>query len=148
MLNSLNAGVSGLHAFQQKLDVIGNNIANSNTVAYKSARTTFADAFSQTVQGGGDAGGTLQVGSGVMTSAITSDFTSGSYQSTGRQEDLFIDGDEGFFIVKDADGDSFATRAGDFSVDRQGYLVTSRGLRVQGFSNQVAVDGAFSTKGD
>jgi flagellar hook protein FlgE len=148
MLNSLNSGVAGLHAFQQKLDVIGNDIANSNTVAYKSARTTFADAFSQTVLGGGDASGSLQIGSGVVTSAITTDFSRGSYQSTGRAEDVFINGDDGFFIVKDAGGDEFATRAGDFKIDDQGYLTTNDGYRVQGYSNQVAVGAAFSTRGD
>ena len=147
MLNSLNSGVAGLHAFQQKLDVIGNNIANSNTVAYKSARTTFADAFSQTLQGGGDASGALQIGSGVMTAAITTEFAQGSYQNTGRDEDVFIDG-EGFFIVKNLDGDSFATRAGDFFVNNQGYLVTGDGFRVQGYSNQVAPGATFSTRGD
>jgi flagellar hook protein FlgE len=148
MLNSLNSGVAGLRNFQSKLDVIGNNIANSNTVAYKSANTTFADAFSQTLHGGGSAGGTLQVGSGVTTSQIRTDFTRGTFQKTGRPSDVYINGQEGFFIVKDESGAEFATRAGDFVVDDQGYLVTNQGFRVQGYSNQVAEGGAFTTRGD
>ena len=111
MLNSLNSGVAGLRNFQSKLDLIGNNIANSNTVAYKSANTTFADAFSQTLHGGGSAGGTLQVGSGVTTSQIRTDFSRGTFQKTGRESDVYINGQDGFFIVKDASGAEFATRA-------------------------------------
>src|SRR5215212_10057957 len=110
MLNSLNSGVAGIRNFQSKLDVIGNNIANSNTIAYKGARATFADTFSQTMQGGSSAGGSLQVGSGVAVSAIKNDFTRGIFQNTGRASDLYIDGSDGFFIVKDGEGREFATR--------------------------------------
>jgi flagellar hook protein FlgE len=148
MLNSLNSGVAGIRNFQAKLDVIGNNIANSNTIAYKNARANFADAFSQTLAGGSTVGGTLQVGSGVTTSSIKTDFTRGSYQKTGRPDDLSIQNGDGFFIVKDSDGREFATRAGDFIVDKAGYLTTNEGYRVQGFSNQVAPGGTFTTRGD
>src|SRR5258706_10611490 len=148
MLSSLNSGVAGLRNFQAKLDVIGNNIANSNTIAYKSARANFADTFSQTLQGGSKAGGALQVGSGVQVSSIKNNFTSGGYQNTGIESNLYVDGNDGFFVVKDADGAEFATRAGDFVVDKQGYLVTNEGYRVQGFSDQVAKDGAMTTRGD
>jgi flagellar hook protein FlgE len=148
MLSSLNSGVAGIRNFQAKLDVIGNNIANSNTIAYKSARTTFADTFSQTMQGGSTAGGELQVGSGVQTSAIKNDFSRGVFQNTGRASDLYIDGQDGFFTVKDDGGRTFATRAGDFVVDKEGYLVTNEGYRVQGFSDQVAKGGTMATRGD
>lgn len=148
MLSSLNSAVAGLRNFQAKLDVIGNNIANSNTVGYKNARSTFADTFSQTLQGGSDAGGTLQIGSGVQTSAIKTDFSRGVFQNTGRESDLYIDGAEGFFTVKDSEGRLFATRAGDFVVDNQGYLVTNDGMRVQGYNNAVAPGAAFSSRGD
>lgn len=148
MLNSLNSGVAGIRNFQAKLDVIGNNIANSNTIAYKSARTTFADTFSQTMQGGSTAGGALQVGSGVTVSAIKNDFTRGIFQNTGRASDLYIDGADGFFVVKDTENSLYATRAGDFVVDKEGYLVTNDGYRVQGFTDQIATDGTFSTRGD
>jgi flagellar hook protein FlgE len=147
MLSSLNSGVAGIRNFQAKLDVIGNNIANSNTIAYKGASTTFADAFSQTLQGGSVAGGSLQVGSGVVTSAIKTDFTRGSYQKTGKNTDLYIDGDDGFFTVKDNEGRVFATRAGDFSL-KDGYLVTNQGYKLQGYTDQVPIGGAMSTLGD
>ena len=148
MLSSLNSGVAGLRNFQSKLDVIGNNIANSNTIAYKAARANFADTFSQTLQGGSKAGGALQVGTGVQTASIKNDFSRGSYQNTGIESNLYINGSDGFFIVKNADGEEFATRAGDFVVDKQGYLVTNDGYRVHGFTDQVATGGAMTTRGD
>ncbi|MBP9901348.1 MAG: flagellar hook-basal body complex protein [Verrucomicrobiota bacterium] len=148
MLRSLNSGVSGLQAFQGQLDVIGNNIANSNTIAYKSARTEFADAFSQTLQAASPAtsssAGTagMQIGSGVSTAAIQNNFTQGALSGTGIQTDLAIGG-EGFFIVKDSQsGLDYATRAGDFQL-QNGYFVTNNGLRLQGFS-----DSALTTRGD
>lgn len=144
MLRSLNSGFSGLKQFQSQLDVIGNNISNSNTVGFKSARADFADAFSQTLKVAG-AGGVIgaQVGSGVATAGITNQFTQGSVNRTGVQTDLAISG-EGFFEVKDPiTGVSFYTRAGDFRFDQDGYLVTNKGLRVQGFSGS-----DLSTRGD
>lgn len=148
MLNSLNAGVAGIRNFQGKLDVIGNNIANSNTIAFKAARANFADTFSQTIQGGSVAGGALQIGTGVQTSTIRSDFSRGGFSNTGRDSDLYINGAQGFFTVRDNEGRVFATRAGDFDVDSEGYLVTSHGLRVQGYNDRTALDGAMSTHGD
>jgi flagellar hook protein FlgE len=140
MLRALSSGVSGIQAFQNALDVIGNNIANSNTTAFKSARTDFADAFSQTLQvssasssGSNQAG--MQVGSGVTTSSVKNMFTQGAVNRTGVGTDLAIDGD-GFFIVKDpVTGAEFATRAGDFRLDANNYLITNKGMRVQGFSS-------------
>lgn len=137
MLRALSSGVSGIQQFQNRLDVIGNNIANSNTIAFKSARTDFADAFSQTLQvssasssGSGQAG--MQVGSGVVTAAVKNLFTQGALNRTGVGTDLAIDGD-GFFIVSDpVSGEQFATRAGDFRLDSSGYLITNKGMRVQG----------------
>jgi flagellar hook protein FlgE len=138
MLRALSSGVSGIQQFQNRLDVIGNNIANSNTIAFKAARTDFADAFSQTLQvssasssGAGQAG--MQVGSGVTTSAVKNIFTQGALNRTGVGTDLAVDGD-GFFIVRDPiSGTEYATRAGDFRLDSNGYLITNKGLRVQGF---------------
>lgn len=141
MLRSLNAGVSGLQQFQQKLDVIGNNIANSNTLGFKSARADFEDAFSQSLSGGGVA--PMQVGSGVATASISSKFQQGTLNSTGVAENLAINGD-GFFTVRDpVSGKTFVTRAGDFHVDTERYLVTSTGYRVQGFS-----DAGLTSRGD
>ncbi len=138
MLRALTSGVSGIQQFQNRLDVIGNNIANSNTVAFKAARTDFADAFSQTLQvssasssGSNQAG--MQVGSGVNTAAVKNIFTQGALNRTGVGTDLAIDGD-GFFVVKDpVSGAEYATRAGDFRLDSNNYLTTNKGLRVQGW---------------
>ena len=144
MLRSLASGVSGIQQFQNRLDVIGNNIANSNTIAFKAARTDFADAFSQTLQvSSGSGQAAMQVGSGVITSSVKNIFTQGALNRTGVGTDMAIDGD-GFFIVKDAlSGTEFATRAGDFRVDSNNYLITNKGLRVQGWINT-----ALGTRGD
>ena len=137
MFNSLNTAVSGLQQFQQRIDVIGNNIANVNTVAYKDARATSADAFSDTL------GNAIQVGRGVTTGSISSVFTQGTLTQTGAPADLAISG-EGFFTVKNpTTGTVYATRDGSFQVDKDGYLVTNTGLRVQGFS-----DAGLATRGD
>jgi len=151
MLRALNSGVSGIQQFQNRLDVIGNNIANSNTIAFKAARSDFADAFSQTLQvssaassGAGQAG--MQVGSGVNTAAVKNLFTQGAINRTGVGTDLAIDGD-GFFIVKDVNsGIEYATRAGDFRLDDAGYLITNKGLRVQGFNTSNVTSGG--SRGD
>ncbi len=138
MLRSLTSAVSGLQSFQGQMDVIGNNIANVNTTGYKGARTEFADAFSQTMRGSSPATTTssgltsIQIGSGVSTSAIQTLYTQGALSRTGVNTDMAIAG-EGFFLVKDvASGTTYATRDGTFHLDANGYLVTSGGLRVQG----------------
>jgi flagellar hook protein FlgE len=120
--------------FQGELDVIGNNIANSNTTGFKSARVDFADALSQTM-GGSGAGTSIQVGTGVGTDAITNEFLQGTINRTGGINDLAISGD-GFFVVRNAATNAqFVTRAGAFHLDSSNFLVTSDGLRVQGFND-------------
>jgi flagellar hook protein FlgE len=142
MLRSLNSGVSAMQQFQQQMDVIGDNIANVNTTGYKDARVDFADALSQNLQMTGS-GGATQVGTGVITDSITNQFTQGPINSTGGKNDMAISGN-GFFVVKDSvSGASYATRAGDFQIDSSGYLVTSSGMRVQGYT-----DAALTTVGD
>ncbi|HTL16933.1 MAG TPA: flagellar hook-basal body complex protein [Patescibacteria group bacterium] len=141
LLQSLSSGVSALQQFQQQLDVIGNNIANVATTGYKGADVEFADALSQTMQGAG-ATGSMQVGTGVNTASIANRFTQGAINATGKPTDLAISG-SGFFVVRNpVTNQEFATRAGDFTVDTDGYLV-SNGLRVQGYS-----DTGLSTIGD
>ena len=136
MLLSLDSGVSALDQFQQELNVVGNNIANVNTVGFKSADVNFADALSQTL--GSTSAGSTQVGSGVLTASITNQFT-----STGVQTDMAVNGN-GFFLVKDSStGASYVTRDGEFTVDTNGYLVTSNGMRVQGYS-----DAGLTAQGD
>ena len=141
MLLSFDSGVSALEQFQTQLNVIANNIANVNTVGFKSADVSFADTLSQTL--GSNAAGSTQVGTGVTTSGIVNSFAPGSVTSTGVQSDLAIEGN-GFFIVKDpVSGNTYATQDGAFTVDTSGYLVTSGGMRVQGYS-----DSGLATLGD
>jgi flagellar hook protein FlgE len=132
MLRSLNTAVSGLQQFQEDIDVIGNNIANVNTTSFKESRVDFEDTFSQALGAGSPSN---QVGTGVTTGAIQSNFTQGSISSTGVSSDLAISG-QGFFVVRDAtDNSQYVTRAGDFQLDSSNHLVTNGGLRVQGYSD-------------
>lgn len=143
-----------MQQFQQRLDVIGNNISNVNTSGYKTARVDFEDAFSQTVQAASPASGNssavagIQIGSGVLTGAIRNQFTQGALSRTGVQTDLAVSGN-GFFIVRDpVSGSEYATRSGDFRLDENGYLITNRGFRVQGFTDAVTNQSQLVTRGD
>lgn len=141
MLLSIDSGLSAMEQFQQQLNVTANNIANVNTVGFKSANMEFSDIFNQNL--GSNAAGSLQVGGGVATASITNNFSQGSFESTGVASNMAISG-SGFFVVKDpTSGNSYATRDGDFTVDSNGYLVTSTGMRVQGYTNS-----GLSTLGD
>src|SRR5688572_16830419 len=133
MVRSLNSGVSGIQQFQTKMDVIGNNIANSNTLAFKSGRADFEDTFSQTLTGGITS--SIQVGSGVATGSVRELQQQGILTRTNVPTDVGIDG-EGYFEVRDPIADKrFVTRAGAFDRDKDGYLVTSQGFRVQGYQD-------------
>jgi flagellar hook protein FlgE len=141
MFSSLNTAVSALQQFQQDINVIGNNMANVNTTGYKDASMNFEDTLSQVLGLGGTS--TFQIGTGVATSSIDNNFTQGTLANTGVNSDLGISG-QGFFVVKDPAGTgTFVTRAGNFQVDANGYLVTDKGMRVQGFS-----DSGLTTMGD
>lgn len=153
---SLITGSTGLRTSQQTLDVVGNNLANSNTTAFKAQRTLFADLFYQTLAGAtppsGNTGGTnpLQVGFGVELAAIDNILTQGVLNPTGREFDAAIEGN-GFFVVTDGLRTLF-TRAGSFNVNSEGYLVESgTGFYVQrtGTTGEAApgVQG-FQTPGD
>ncbi|MCC3357467.1 flagellar basal-body rod protein FlgG [Bacillus sp. REN16] len=139
MLRSMYSGISGMKNFQTKLDVIGNNIANVNTYGFKKGRTVFSDIMSQTINGATAPGQTLggvnpkQVGLGSSLAAIDTIHNSGSTQTTGRILDLAIAGD-GFFQVAPLGEDPMYTRAGNFYMDQNGYLVTSGGMYVVGFA--------------
>ncbi len=140
MLRSMFSAVSGLRNHQLRMDVIGNNIANVNTVGFKGSRATFKEMFSQTIRGAaapqGSRGGMnpIQVGLGMTIGTIDTVHGRSSIETTGKNTDLAIDG-EGYFIVKtSADGNYAYTRAGNFEKDRDGYLVhAGTGLRVQGW---------------
>lgn len=131
MGSSLFAGISGLTSSTKQLDVIGNNIANANTIGFKSGKILFGDILSQSITGGAASG--MQVGRGVAVSAITTQFSSGSFETTSNATDLAIDG-SGFFTVKDAEGGAYYTRAGAFSLDSDGYLVDPNKYTVQGYN--------------
>ena len=145
MLRSLYTGISGLRSHQTMMDVTGNNIANVNTTGYKSANTIFEDTLSQTLKNAGapqgQQGGTnpAQVGLGVRVAGITTNFSQGATQVTGRNTDMLIDGD-GFFVTK-SQGENYYTRNGSFTLDAQGTLTSSGGV-LQGWQ---AVDGVVDT---
>ena len=145
MLRSLFSGISGLRANQVMLDVTGNNIANANTVGFKTSTTVFQDTLSQVMQGGGagtpGSGGTnpLQVGLGVQVAATTGKFTQGSAQVTGSATDLMIQGD-GMFVLGSGNEQVY-TRAGAFTWDNSGNLVAPSGKIVQGYAPGTAPNG-------
>jgi flagellar hook protein FlgE len=132
MMRSLFSAVSGLKSNQTAMDIIGNNIANVNTIAYKTSRTVFQDIFSQTISTAtaptADTGGrnAKQVGLGATISTIGMNMTEGSTQSTSNPLDFAISG-EGYFVVDNGSGSFVYTRNGALQLDKQGFLVTSNG---------------------
>lgn len=150
MNSAMYSGVSGMQAHQTQMDVIGNNIANVNTVGYKTQTVTFAEVYSQTLQGASapsdsGRGGTnpMQLGHGVGVSSITTINTPGSMQPTGNPTDFAISG-EGYFVVQDSGGAYMFTRAGNFGIDQNGNLVTADGLYVCGWQEyEVNPDGTY-----
>lgn len=146
MSQGMFSAVSGINANQAKLNVVSNNIANVNTLGFKSSSVNFATVFASTISGGtppsGLIGGTnpKQQGNGALVSEIASNFGQGGTQFTGRNTDMMINGD-GFFAVERVDSnngnnstDFYLTRAGNFTLDSQGNLVTSSGNRLRGTS--------------
>ena len=137
MLRSLSTAVSGLRNHQTKLDVVGNNIANVNTVSYKSGVTRFQDIFSQTLRGatapleGRGGVNPMQIGLGMEISSIDTVHTQGAITSTGRETDLAIEG-RGFFVVSDGQ-QNYYTRDGSFVRDSSGVLVNANGLKLMGW---------------
>ncbi|MCG0274583.1 MAG: flagellar hook protein FlgE [Thermosediminibacteraceae bacterium] len=140
MMRSMFSAITGLKNHQTMMDVIGNNIANVNTVGFKKSRVTFQDALYQTIKGAssaqGNRGGTnpMQVGLGMTIAAIDTIHTPSSLEATGNMTDLAIEGD-GFFVLSDGQN-YYYTRAGNFGFDEQGNLVnTANGLKVLGWQN-------------
>ena len=145
MMRSMYTGVTGLRTHQGKMDTIGHNIANVNTVAYKKGQVTFKETFNQTVRGASGAqrnsiGGInpQQVGMGVGTGAINTIYTRGAGQRTDNPTDLTIEG-EGWFVVSPhaTNHDKYYTRAGNFNLDNDGNLVTSEGFYVLGYGTKI-----------
>ncbi|MFZ3576612.1 flagellar basal body rod protein FlgG [Virgibacillus sp. DJP39] len=131
MLRSMYAGISGMKGFQAKLDVIGNNIANVNTVGFKKGRVTFQDMMSQTTSGAqgptATRGGVnaAQVGLGSQLGSIDNIHTQGFRQTTNNPLDLALEGD-GMFALE-ASGETMYTRAGNFYLDSEGSVVNADG---------------------
>jgi len=128
--SSLFSGISGLSTLGNAMQIIGDNIANVNTVGFKGSSFTFQDLLSQSVA---TLSGTSQVGRGTALGDITSSFQQGSFESTGNTTDLAIGG-AGFFVLKEAGTlNNFYSRAGNFSFDQNGYLTNPEGYIVQGW---------------
>jgi flagellar hook protein FlgE len=143
-VGSFSAGLSGLNANGTYLSVIGNNLANINTVGYKSSVVTFSDLVSQTV--GGESLDPMQVGLGVTTGSISPVFSQGAIENTREATNVAIQGG-GFLVVADSDGSQAYTRAGAFSFDKDGKLVTPDGHFVQGWSTNDPLTGLIQATG-
>jgi len=139
MLRSMWSGVAGLKSQQEGMDVVGNNVANVNTIGFKKGRVNFVDVLSQTMSGATGPEGNLggknphQVGLGDSVAVVDNIFSQGSLQATDKNTDLAIQGD-GFFVVSGDGGKTYSyTRAGDFTFDANGNFVNPEGYVVQGW---------------
>lgn len=141
--NALFTGVSGLDTSGTAISVIGDNIANVNTPAFKSRRAEFGDLLAASLTSGG---GFSQLGSGATVTRVRANFAQGTFESTGRGTDLAIEG-RGFFVVQGSQG-RYYTRNGIFSFDNTGYLVNTQGQRVQGFGIDPATRTSTGVLGD
>jgi len=133
--------LSGLNASVTALATISNNLANLNTTGYKDTNVNFQDMFYQLL-GSNGSGDQLQVGAGTSVGSIATNFSGGSVEDTGVNTDVAISGN-GFFVVKDG-GNTYYTRAGDFTQNASGYLVTPDGYEVMGYP---ATNGVVNTNG-
>jgi len=141
LIGSLNSGVSALRSFSKGMEVLGDNVANVNTIAFKSSRMDYTTGFGDVLQrstpsaSGGNVGSnstSSQVGSGVQIGMISVNFAQGPLENTGRVTDLAIV-NEGFFkVIDSANNKAYATRAGNLRIDDRGYIVTAKGYRLQG----------------
>lgn len=141
MMRSLYSGVSGLKVHQTKMDVIGNNIANVNTIGFKASTVQFSDVFYQTTQSASGANALTgmagmnakQIGLGTTLSSISASMsTQGGAQRTDNATDIMITGNA-FFVVNNGNGNYF-TKNGSFTIDGSGYLATESGYYVMGWS--------------
>lgn len=141
MTFSFNAALSGLNANSNALSVVGNNIANANTIGFRSSTITFADVFANSYGARlNGAGLALQIGDGVQTSSIQTNLSQGTLNESSSPLHAAVQGN-GFFVVRNAEGNLNYTRAGDFTINNQGYLITPGGAQVQGYA---AVNGVIT----
>jgi flagellar hook protein FlgE len=146
MIRSLRTGISGLKVNQVRMDVIGNNIANVNTAAFKRSRVAFNELLGQRLLGlGRSSGGSginpASIGNGVAVGSVDQDWSQGSFEYTNIGTDLSLSGD-GYFIARGGEG-NVLTRAGNFTFNAEGELVTAGGLAVQGWD--YSPDGTLNT---
>ncbi len=134
---SFQQGLSGLNAAAKNLDVIGNNVANSGTVGFKQSQTQFADVYANSLTGAGGS----QVGIGVQLSTVAQQFTQGNITSTNNPLDIAING--GGFFRMDNNGEINYQRNGQFQLDRNGYIVSSGGAHLTGYTANAS--GVLST---
>ncbi|AEG15344.1 flagellar hook-basal body protein [Desulfofundulus kuznetsovii DSM 6115] len=155
MIRSLFAGVAGMKNHQIRMDVIGNNISNVNTVGFKSQRANFQDMVYQMIKspsaptGGTSGAGSInpsQVGTGVIVAGIGTNMGQGALQGTGRTLDLAIQGN-GFFKVTGTSGKSVYTRNGIFYIDQNGFMVDSNGNLLTGIGNDGATSPTWTAPG-
>lgn len=151
MIRAMFSGVTGLNAHQMKMDVVGNNVANVNTIGFRAGRVLFQEVFNQTIQVAkapdlvtGQGGiNPVQVGLGLGVSAIDTITTRGSVQRTDSLTDMSIDG-EGFFIIGEENSNvNNYTRAGNFTVDKNGNLVAGNGMKVFGWNKYEVTEQGF-----
>ena len=141
LFNTLNTGITGLGTNGLSLSVIGDNISNLNTVGYKGSTADFQDLILQQLGGGRG-----QLGQGAFTGKVSQVFGQGALENSANGTDLAIDG-KGFFVVADAEGQQFFSRAGQFRLDTSGNLLNVAGLKLQGY--EMLADGSLgSTVGD
>ena len=142
LIESLNTGVSTIKAFSTGMKVVGNNIANVNSVGFKSSRVDYTDNFSNTLQisspndgtGNGSNQVSKQIGTGVNTEVISTNFNQGPLEESGVTTDIAITG-EGFFTFLDSvTNKNYVSRAGNLRVDDSGYIVNPNGFRLQGLT--------------
>jgi len=144
--SSLYSSISGLNTMGNAMSVLGDNVANVNTIAFKSSRATFQDVLSQSVS---TAAGSAQVGRGVTLSTVEGLFAQGSFESTSTSTDLAIGG-QGFFMLRAADNAAadMYSRAGEFRFDQEGYLVNPVGYYAQGWTIDAESGEVSGTIGD
>ncbi len=133
LLTALNTGTSGLQANSLELSVVGDNIANANTIGFKAGRAAFEDALLQSMIG---APGSGQIGLGAKLNAIQKIITQGALTNTGLATDLALEGNGSFVLAGNHNGvqGQYYTRAGQFTIDRDGFMTSLEGLKVQGYT--------------
>ena len=147
MTQALYTSQTGMNGAQTKLNVVADNIANMNTVGFKQSRVNFADIYYNTLSSGSAPSSNLgginprQIGTGVRAAEIIRDFTGGSSVATGISTNLAIKGN-GFFTVQNGNNELLYTRAGNFSVDAEGYLVLPNGYKALGTEDQRSSTGS------